>query len=89
MEKVEKSDAEVLRQRAEELLTKGTSKSGIRLSKSETKRLFHEMEVYEIELEMVKEELKLAKSEAHDATQKYTELSDLIISQVVRQRKIS
>ncbi|TDE50048.1 ATP-binding protein [Flavobacterium sp. GT3P67] len=47
-----------------------------KLSEVETLKLIHELEVHQIELEVQKEELILAKEQAEMATQKYTELYD-------------
>lgn len=47
-----------------------------KLSEVETLKLIHELEVHQIELEMQKEELILAKEQAEMATQKYAELYD-------------
>ncbi|TDE28437.1 response regulator [Flavobacterium ranwuense] len=47
-----------------------------KLSEVETLKLIHELEVHQIELEVQKEELILAKEQAEMATQKYAELYD-------------
>lgn len=47
-----------------------------KLSEVETLNLIHELEVHQIELEMQKEELIVAKEQAEIATQKYAELYD-------------
>ena len=47
-----------------------------KLSELETLKLIHELEVHQIELEMQKEELILAKEEAEMAVKKYAELYD-------------
>jgi PAS domain S-box-containing protein len=66
-----------LRQKAEELLDKKLQlKSDSNFSQAETLKLIHELEVYQIELEMKNEEFLLAKEQAEMATEKYTELYD-------------
>lgn len=66
-----------LRQKAEELLDKKQQlKFDSNFSQAETLKLIHELEVYQIELEMQNEELLLAKEQAETVTEKYTELYD-------------
>jgi PAS domain S-box-containing protein len=67
-------DAEILRQKAEELLKKKQSQTGTQASESETLKLIHELEVHQIELELQNEDLMLARSAAQDAAEKYIEL---------------
>jgi hypothetical protein len=43
-----RSDAEILRQKAEELLKKKQSQTGTQASESETLKLIHELEVHQI-----------------------------------------
>jgi len=77
MKKVIKSEvASILRQKAEEMLKKKGTKAGSQLSEGETLKLFHELEVYQIELEMQNEELMLIKSAAQEAADKYSALYD-------------
>lgn len=66
----------ILRQKAEEMQRQ---KHSIAISKKpevEILKLIHELEVYQLELEMQNEELVLAKEQAERATQKYAELYD-------------
>jgi len=66
-----------LRQKAEELLSKKQQlQFDSNFSQAETLKLIHELEVYQIELEMQNEELLFAKEQAELATEKYTELYD-------------
>jgi len=72
-----KSESEVLRQRAEELLKKKSSKTAPSLSEFDMLKLLHELEVHQIELEMQNEELMIAKEQlAKTANDKYAELYD-------------
>jgi len=80
MNKDSKSEAAILRQKAEELLKKRPLKSGIQVSESETLKLIHELEVHQIELEMQNEEIMLSKNQAKLATEKYAELYDFASS---------
>jgi signal transduction histidine kinase/ActR/RegA family two-component response regulator len=68
--------AALLRQKAEELLKKKSSKSGLHLAETEVLQLIHELEVHQVELELQNEELILAKSSALVAAEKYAELYD-------------
>ncbi|MBG6063023.1 PAS domain S-box-containing protein [Flavobacterium sp. CG_9.1] len=65
-----------IRQKVEELYLIKESKYSSPLSEVETLKLIHELEVHQIEMEMQKEELILAKEAAENAIQKYTELYD-------------
>ena len=77
MEKGNKSDSAKLRQKAEKLLKKKTSKTALHISEAENLKLIHELEVHQIELELINEELTLAKEQAAEiATEKYAELYD-------------
>lgn len=66
----------IIRQKAEELHLMKESKFSSQLSEVEILKLIHELEVHQIELEMQKEQLMLAKDAAENAIQKYTELYD-------------
>ena len=66
----------IIRQKAEELHRIKESKYSAKLSEVETLKLIHELEVHQIELEMQKEELMLAKDEVENALQKYSDLYD-------------
>ena len=64
MKRENKSEAAILRQKAEGLLKKKTSKSRPQLSEGEMLKFNHELEVHQIELEMQNEELFRAKEQA-------------------------
>ena len=76
MKKSIKSESEILRQKAEELLKNKQRKTDVQLSETELLKLIHELEVYQIELELQNEELTLAKSNLQKSSEKYTELYD-------------
>lgn len=70
------TDAEMLRKKAEELLkVKKIKASGSGLE-ADTKKLLHELQVHQIELEMQNEELREANETAENALKKYTMLYD-------------
>ncbi|MCX6237893.1 MAG: PAS domain S-box protein [Bacteroidia bacterium] len=67
----------ILRQKAEALMNKRTLKKSSPLSEIDAIKLVHELEVYQIELELQNEELFRAKAEAAEfASGKYAELYD-------------
>ena len=68
------SESRIMRQRAEELLMKKTSGTDSRFNEVETRKLIHELEVHQIELELQNEELILAESAAQVASEKYLDL---------------
>jgi len=70
------TEAEMLRKKAEESLKNKSLKTTSIHSEADTLKLIHELQVHQIELEMQNEELRLAKENADEATQKYTELYD-------------
>jgi PAS domain S-box-containing protein len=76
MTKENPSKATKLRQKAEEQLNMKSSKKTSPLSEADILRLNHELQVHQIELVIQNEELKLAKEEAENNAQKYTELYD-------------
>jgi PAS domain S-box-containing protein len=71
-----RSEAAILRQKAEELHKKKPEKTASQLSEHETLKLLHELEVHQIELELQNEELVQAKTAEHEASEKYIELYD-------------
>ncbi|NQU35014.1 MAG: PAS domain S-box protein [Bacteroidetes bacterium] len=72
----DKSKMKILRQKAEELLKNNLSKISAQLPEAETSKLLHELEVYQIELELQNEDLKQANAIARERADKYTELYD-------------
>ena len=66
-----------LRQRAEEKFRAGESLLPEFTSPEETKRLLHELQVHQIELEMQNEELRLANEEMNALQARYFDLYDL------------
>jgi len=71
-----KSKDLILRQKAERLVKKKLAQPLTQLSESESKRLIHELEVHQIELELQNEELVHAQYNEHKIARKYTELYD-------------
>jgi PAS domain-containing protein len=70
------TDSGMLRKKAEELL-KSKQKSAERHAlETDTKKLLHELQVHQIELEMQNEELRQANETAEAALKKYTMLYD-------------
>ena len=67
------SEAKMLRIRAEE---KMQEKKERQIQETDTKKLVHELQVHQVELEMQNEELKQAYQIAEDALRKYTLLYD-------------
>jgi len=65
-----------LRQKAEERLRAGKMKNAAPLTDMETKRLLHELQVHQVELEMQNEELQQARAELEKVLERYTELYD-------------
>jgi len=70
------TEAQLLRIKAEEQLKEKQRKSGTPLIETDTKRLLHELQVHQIELEMQNEELLQANQTAETALKKYTMLYD-------------
>lgn len=68
--------AEELRRLAEAKLKEKSVGLLLPRTKAEMQRLFHELEVHQIELEMQNEELRQARNEIEKALEKYTDLYD-------------
>ena len=75
-EKLNFTDAQILRMKAEDQLKDKQKKSGVSEMENDIKKLVHELQVHQIELEMQNEELKIAHEKAYNAIEKYTELYD-------------
>jgi hypothetical protein len=78
MNKIERdfTDEQMLRRKAEELLKKKQKKVAGPLIEADVKKLLHELQVHQIELEMQNEELNKANLTAEIALKKYTMLYD-------------
>jgi PAS domain-containing protein len=70
------TDNQLLRLKAEEKLKKQSKKVATKIMESDTKKLLHELQVHQIELEMQNEELRQANETAEEALGKYTMLYD-------------
>jgi len=70
------TETQILRLKAEEKLKEQRKKANIKVLESDTKKLLHELQVHQIELEMQNEELKLAYETAEMALKRYTMLYD-------------
>lgn len=76
-EKHESTHARMLRMKAEKLLKEKDKISRIEVIPSDDLKLFHELQVHKIELEMQNEELQEAYRTQESALKKYTMLYDL------------
>lgn len=70
------TDAQMLRLKAEEELKKKQNKQDTPELETDIKRLLHELQVHQIELELQNEELRQANQAAETALKKYTVLYD-------------
>jgi len=75
-EEMNLTDAQMLRKKAEELLKMKQSLADKPDSEFDVKRLLHELQVHQIELEMQNDELRQANETAEAALKKYTMLYD-------------
>ena len=71
------SDAQMLRMKAEEQLKEKQKNTNYPLLETDVKKLLHELQVHQIELEMQNEEMRQAYETAEIALKKYTMLYDL------------
>jgi len=71
------TDAQMLRKMAEEKLKEKQNKTEKPVIESDLKRIMHELQVHQIELEMQNEELRKAYETAETALKNYTMLYDL------------
>ena len=76
IEKQDLTDSGKLRKKAELKLKEKQKKSGATEEELENKKLLHELQVHQIELEMQNEELRQAYETAETALKKYTMLYD-------------
>jgi hypothetical protein len=70
------TDAKSLRRKAEEQLKEKQKKINKPVKETDSKKLLHELQVHQIELEMQNEELRQANETAENALKKYTMLYD-------------
>jgi PAS domain-containing protein len=70
------TESQLLRIKAEEKLKKKRKKMSLETQESDAKKLLHELQVHQIELEMQNEELKQANATAEEALRRYTMLYD-------------
>jgi PAS domain-containing protein len=70
------TEKQLLRLKAEEKLKEKQNKANTQVLESDTKKLLHELQVHQIELEMQNEELQEANETAEKALKKYTMLYD-------------
>jgi PAS domain-containing protein len=71
------TDAQLLRMKAEEKLKEKLKKMNAPVTETDVKKLVHELQVHQLELEMQNEELSQAYQTAEEALKKYTMLYDL------------
>jgi len=76
-EEMDYTDAKQLRLKAEEQLKKKGKRIDNPVVENDSKKLLHELQVHQIELEMQNEELRIAYETAETALKKYTMLYDL------------
>ena len=76
-EEIDFTDAAMLRRIAEELLKKKQKETRTQETDTDVKRLLHELQVHQIELEMQNEELRESNESTELALKKYTMLYDL------------
>ncbi len=76
-EELDFTDARMLRKKAEEQLKEKQKKIDTPVMEIDVKKLLHELQVHQIELEMQNEELRQAYETAETALKKYTMLYDL------------
>lgn len=73
---LELTDAQLLRIKAEEKLVEKSKRTGNPILETDVKRLLHELQVHQIELEMQNDELRRANEIAETALRKFTLLYD-------------
>lgn len=70
------TESQLLRLKAEEKLKTARRKKILEIQESDAKKLLHELQVHQIELEMQNEELRQANATAEEALRRYTMLYD-------------
>ena len=70
------TNLDILRQKAEKLLKSRSGETGQILSVAEELRIFHELQVSQIELELQNKELQISKDNLELSAQKYSDLYD-------------
>ena len=75
-EELNLTDAQMMRRKAEEQLKEKQKKMDKPVMETDMKKLLHELQVHQIELEMQNEELREANETAETALKKYTMLYD-------------
>ena len=75
-DEIDYTDAQMLRKKAEEKLKEKHEKGDKSLLESDVKKLLHELQVHQIELEMQNDELRQAYQTSEIALKKYTMLYD-------------
>lgn len=70
------TESQLLRMKAEEKLKSKRKKLASEVQESDAKKLLHELQVHQIELEMQNEELRQANATAEEALRRYTMLYD-------------
>ena len=75
-EEMDFTDAQMLRKKAEEKLKEKQKEADMPVKETDVKRLLHQLQVHQIELEMQNEELQHAYEIAETALKKYTMLYD-------------
>ncbi len=71
------SEEAMLRKKAEDILKKKSSETSAVISEADYLKLFHELEVHQIELEMQNQEIRLARAQGNDYLKLYEEIYDL------------
>jgi PAS domain S-box-containing protein len=75
-EEMDFTDAKMLRSKAEKQLEEKKEKMNVLMTETDVKKLMHELQVHQIELEMQNEELLQAYQTAETSLKKYTMLYD-------------